>query len=58
MNKVQIKNKAERIEKIYQEYIGKLNLLKKEGDKILKEFIDELEKIKLEEIRNQINQKT
>ncbi|MFH0969309.1 MAG: hypothetical protein V1804_02275 [Patescibacteria group bacterium] len=49
-----ISQKAEEIEKIYQEYIDKLSMLKKEQEKILGEFIAELEKRKIEEIRDKI----
>jgi hypothetical protein len=56
MNKVQIKNKAEGIEKIYREYKDKIKKLEKERDKILEEFIYELERKKLEEIRNKFKQ--
>jgi hypothetical protein len=54
MTQEEIKKRAQEIEKIYQEYIGKLKMLKNEQDKILQEFISELEKRKLDEIRAEI----
>lgn len=54
MDKDEIKKRAKEIEKIYQEYIGKIKKLKKEQDQILGEFLHELEKVKMEEIRNKL----
>jgi len=54
MDNKSISEKTKEIEKIYQEYIDKLNALKKEQDKILQEFIAELEKRKIEEIKDKI----
>jgi len=54
MDKDEIKKRAKEIEKIYQEYIGKVKELKKEQDQILEDFLHELEKAKIEEIRNKL----
>lgn len=54
MDKNEIKKRAQEIEKIYQEYIGKVKELKKEQDKILGDFLHELEKAKMEEIINKL----
>lgn len=54
MDKDEIKKRSEEIEKIYQEYMGKVNDLKKEQDKILEDFLHELEKAKMEEVRNKL----
>lgn len=54
MDKDEIRKKTEEIEKIYQEYVGKVKELKKEQDKILGDFLHELEKAKMEEIRNKL----
>ena len=51
MNPEQIKKQ---IEKIYLYYSEKMNDLKKEQDEALKNLSHELEKTKLEEIRNEI----
>lgn len=48
------KKSHEEMEKIYQEYSGRLNELKKEQENIFKDFIAQIEKIKLEEIKNRI----
>lgn len=46
--------KKEEIEKIYREYADKMNGLKEEQDKILEEFLHELEKAKIEEIKKNL----
>jgi len=54
MAQEKIKKSIQEIEKIYQEYLGKVKELKKEQDQILKEFLQELEKAKMEEIRSKL----
>jgi len=54
MSDEQIKKQAEKIEGIYQDYSVKMNDLKKEQDKILEEFLHELEKAKIEEIKSKL----
>lgn len=54
MTQEKIKKSIQEIEKIYQEYMGKVKELKKEQDKILEEFLHKLEKSKMEEIRNKL----
>jgi ubiquitin len=56
MENDKIKQRAEKIEEIYQEYIQKMGELKKEQDKILEEFLHELEKAKMEELRSKLNE--
>lgn len=55
MSQDEIKNKKIEIEKIYNEYLVKMNELKKEQDKILAEFLHELEKAKIDELKNKLN---
>jgi len=45
------------IEKIYQEYAAKMSELKKEQDFVIKEFMAELEKFKIDKIRNNLNKR-
>ncbi len=52
MQKEQIQKKAKQIERVYQEYEAKLNQLKFEQHKVIKEFIEKLEKEKLEKLRH------
>jgi len=47
-------DKQEQIQAIYDEYINKLNQLKKEQSKIINEFINEIEQKKLEKIRKSL----
>jgi mRNA-degrading endonuclease RelE of RelBE toxin-antitoxin system len=54
MEKDQIFKKTEEVGKIHQKYMDKLSALKKEQDKIIQEFVAELEKRKMEEIRNKL----
>lgn len=54
MDRENIKKSIQEIEKIYQEYVKKVNALKKEQDQILKEFLQELEKAKIKEIRDRL----
>lgn len=56
MDQQEIKKRAEEIERIYKEYMEKMTELKREQDKILEEFLHELEKAKMEEVRNKLNQ--
>jgi NADH:ubiquinone oxidoreductase subunit D len=55
MDQSEIKIKAQKIEEIYERYIGKMNELKNEQSRILEEFLHELEKAKMEEIRSKLN---
>ena len=51
------KNEQEKIaeiKKIYAEYKQEIEKLKKEQDQILDDFLDKMEKMKLEEIRNKL----
>lgn len=43
------------IEKEYQEFLEKLDLMKKEQDKIIKEYRDKLEQRKLAQLRKAFN---
>lgn len=54
MDNEQIKKQAEKIEGLYRDYSGKMSDLKKEQDKILEEFLHELEKAKIEEIKSKL----
>jgi F0F1-type ATP synthase membrane subunit b/b' len=56
MSKKEIKKRAKTIEDIYQRYLNKLTELKKKQDEIINQFIKELEKKKIEEIRKTLNQ--
>lgn len=55
MDRNNIKEKAEEVEKIYNEFLQKMQELKKEQNMILDEFMAELEKAKMEDIRNKLN---
>jgi hypothetical protein len=46
--------KIKKIEEISKKYKAKINELKLEQDKIISEYIKELEKAKMEELRNEI----
>jgi F0F1-type ATP synthase membrane subunit b/b' len=46
--------KSEQIEAIYNEYLAKLNELKKEQAKIVDNFIKEIEQKKLDKIRREL----
>jgi archaellum component FlaC len=50
----EIENQVKIIEDIYQNYLKNLNILQKKQDKIINSFIKELEKYKLEEIREKL----
>jgi hypothetical protein len=54
MNQDQIKLKNAKVEKIYDEYLRKMDELKKEQNKILDEFLQKLEEEKIKEIRKKI----
>lgn len=55
MNQDEAKEKLEAIEKLYQEYLLKIDDLKKEKNKIIDDFVAELEKEKINELRNRLN---
>lgn len=57
MTKHATNERIDMIEKIYQEYLAKMANLKKEQDRILADFVKELEKNKIEEIRKNLNNK-
>ncbi len=48
------KDRQKEIEGLYDEYIAKLNELKKEQMSIINNFISEIEKKKLEKIRKEL----
>jgi mRNA-degrading endonuclease RelE of RelBE toxin-antitoxin system len=48
------KKSIDEIVEIFKKYTDEINDLKKEQDKIFSDFIEELEKEKMEEIRNKI----
>lgn len=50
-----IKQKTREVEKIYTDYIEEMNKLKKEQDDLLNNFLQELEKAKVEELKNKLN---
>ena len=52
MNKQEIQKKSKQIEAIYKDYEIKLNQLKSKQNKVIKNFIEKLEKEKLEKLRN------
>lgn len=56
MAKNEIEQKTKEIERIYADYLADMNKLKEEQDNLLNDFLKELEKIKLEEIRNKIKE--
>ena len=45
------------IEKEYQEFLDKLDLLKREQEQLIKEYRQKLEQRKLAQLRNQLNSK-
>ncbi len=51
LSKEELRKRAREIDTLYQEYLGKLNGLKAQQNKIIKEFITKLEKKKLDDIR-------
>lgn len=50
----QNKEKAEKIEKIYQEYIGKIEELRKKQNQVINNFIKKMEEAKMEELRSKL----
>lgn len=54
MNNGEIKQKSEEIEKIHQEYMGKIAELRKEQNRLLDDFTSKLEKEKKNEIMSKI----
>lgn len=56
MDQEEIKKRMEEIKKIYKEYADGMEELKKEQNQILEEFLHELEKAKMEEIRSKLNE--
>lgn len=46
--------KIEEIEKIHQEFKQKMEDLRREQDRVLEEYLAELEKAKMEELRNKL----
>jgi len=55
MTQNEIKQKAEEVEKIYADYVEEMGNLKKEQDDLLNNFLQELEKAKIEELKNKLN---
>lgn len=55
MNQEEIKRRANEIERLYKEYMTEMEKLKKEQDKVLGDFLHELERVKMEEIRNKLS---
>lgn len=53
-SKIEIQQRAEKISAIYNEYLSKLNALKKKQAEIINQFIKDLEQRKIEEIRKNI----
>lgn len=51
----QIKQKAKSIEKIYQDYIGRIKDLRKKQNQIIDDLIKKLEETKIEEIKSKIS---
>jgi len=51
LSKEELRKRAREIDTLYQEYLGKLNGLKTQQNKIIKKFINKLEKKKLDDIR-------
>ena len=51
LSKEELQKRVKEIDALYQEYLGKLNGLKVQQNKILKEFIQKLEQKKLVDIR-------
>lgn len=54
MSENELKQKAKEIEKIYQEYINKMEALKGEQNKIIDDFIAELEKAKIADLTSKL----
>jgi hypothetical protein len=54
MSQDETKKKKIEIEKIYEEYMTKMNELKKEQDLILADFLQTLEKAKMKEAQNKL----
>ena len=50
----EIQQRAEKIKSIYKMYLKKLNMLKKKQTEIINQFIKEMERKKIEEIRKLI----
>ena len=50
----EIKKKIVEVEEIYQKYLAKLNELKKEQNRIVKEYKSKLDKIKLDALRKRL----
>jgi hypothetical protein len=55
MDKQEIKKRAVRINKIYDEYMAKIKSLQKEKNRMINEFIKKVEEEKVKEIREEIN---
>ncbi|MFA5777631.1 MAG: hypothetical protein WC906_04280 [Parcubacteria group bacterium] len=55
MDQKEIEERAKKIEESYNNYLAKIAKLKKEQNKILEDFIHELEKAKIEELRSKLN---
>lgn len=51
----QIKQKTKAIEKIYQDYIRRIDDLRRKHNQIIDDFIKKLEEAKIEEIRSKIS---
>lgn len=45
---------TEKIKEIYQEFEEKLNVLRHERDQVLEEYLNELERSKIEELKNKL----
>lgn len=54
LSKEKIQKKVKTIEATYQTYLAKLNRLQKKQNEIISEFIEEIEKRKIEEIKKTI----
>jgi len=50
----EMKKKIVEVEEIYQKYLAKLNELKKEQNRIVKEYKSKLDKIKLDALRKRL----
>lgn len=57
ISKEEIKKRVEAIEAIYQEYMTRLNELKKKQTEIIEKFIKELEQRRIEEIKKTLGLK-
>jgi hypothetical protein len=49
-----LKNKAEKVNAIHKEYIQKIEDLRREQNRVIDEFIQELEKAKIEELKSKL----